>query len=105
MKRMNVETLKQWRDSDKEHQLIDVREQHEFDAANLGGVLIPLGEIPARLEEINPDVPVVMQCRSGRRSALAAEWVEQKYPGIEIYNLEGGILEWKKKFDPSLDVS
>lgn len=105
MKRMNVETLKEWRDSGKEHQLIDVRENHEYEAANLGGELIPLGEVPRRMNEVNKDVPVVMQCRSGGRSAVAAELIERQYPGIEIYNLEGGILDWKKKFDPSLDVS
>jgi rhodanese-related sulfurtransferase len=102
MKKINVEEFNEWRKNNKEHQLIDVRERHEYDTGNIGGLLIPLGELMSRMEEVNADIPVVMQCRSGRRSAVAAELLKSRFPDIEVYNLEGGILDWIEKIDSNI---
>jgi rhodanese-related sulfurtransferase len=94
MKTITVQELKALIDEKEDFQLIDVREPYEYDEANIGGHLIPLGEIPARFEEISKDKQVIMQCRSGARSANAAHFLEQNYGYTNLYNLEGGILAW-----------
>ena len=64
MKEIDVLELKAWREQGKEHQLVDVREPHEYEAGNMGGVHIPMGDILLRQGELKADIPVVMQCRS-----------------------------------------
>ena len=98
MKTITVQELKELMDLNADFQLIDVREPHEFEEANLGGHLIPLGEIPARYSEISKDKQVIMQCRSGARSANAASFLEQNHSYSNLYNLEGGILAWLNAF-------
>jgi adenylyltransferase/sulfurtransferase len=98
MKTITVQELKALMDQNADFQLIDVREPHEYDEANIGGHLIPLGEIPARFEEISKDKQVIMQCRSGARSANALMFLEQNHVYSNLYNLEGGILAWISAF-------
>ncbi len=98
MKTITVQELKALTDQNADFQLIDVREPYEYDEANLGGHLIPLGEIPTRFEEISKEKQVIMQCRSGARSANAAMFLEQNYGYTNLYNLEGGILAWISVF-------
>jgi sulfur-carrier protein adenylyltransferase/sulfurtransferase len=84
--------------------IIDVREPFEWDIGNLepyGARLIPLKQIPQRMGEIDPDDEIVMQCRSGGRSAQAAGFLRQH--GYErLWNLDGGILAWSDEVDPSV---
>ena len=98
MKIITVHELKALKDQGADFQLIDVRESYEYQEANLGGHLIPLGEIPARVEEISKDKQVIMQCRSGVRSANAAQFLEQNFGYNNLYNLKGGILAWLDAF-------
>lgn len=82
-------------DPQKPHALIDVREPDEYAEARIpGAVLIPLGEVEARLSEIPTDVPVVLVCRSGGRSAMAAEILRGAQYAGTLYNLNGGTLGW-----------
>ena len=81
-------------DSKADFQLIDVREEHEFDEMNLGGELIPMGEIMDKVEEIAKDKQVVIHCRSGKRSATVINALENKYDLKNLYNLKGGILAY-----------
>src|SRR5215218_2267764 len=84
--------------------IIDVREPFEWEIGNLGpqgARLIPLGQLPERADEIDPGDEVVLQCRSGARSAHALEYLRTR--GYErLWNLEGGILAWSDKVDPSI---
>jgi adenylyltransferase/sulfurtransferase len=84
--------------------IIDVREPFEWDIGNLGDQgarLIPLGQLPARADEIDPADEVVLHCRSGVRSAHALEHLrEQGY--ARLWNLDGGILAWSDQVDPSI---
>ncbi|MFL5381617.1 MAG: ThiF family adenylyltransferase, partial [Longimicrobiaceae bacterium] len=84
--------------------IIDVREPFEWQIGNLeahGARLIPLGQLPARVDEIDPADEVVLQCRSGGRSAQALEYLRARgYP--RLWNLEGGILAWADQVDPSI---
>ncbi len=94
MKSVTVNDLKSMIESKEDFQLIDVRETFEFDQANMGGELIPLGEIPARYAEISKDKKVVIHCKMGGRSANAIQFLEQNYGYNNLFNLEGGITAW-----------
>lgn len=89
----------------KDFQLIDVREQFEYETANIGGELIPLGNILLESDKISKDKTVVIHCRSGARSAAAIMQLEQQNGFTNLYNLKGGILAWASNIDPSLSVS
>lgn len=104
MKSISVHELKELQDSKADFALIDVREQHEFDNAQMGGKLIPMGEIMERFSEIPTDKQVIIHCRSGVRSANVISWLEQAQGYENLYNLEGGIMAWAAHFDPSLRV-
>ena len=99
MKSITVKELKSLIDSGADFQLIDVREPYEFEDANINGHLIPLGEIPNRYNEINKDNQVIVQCRSGARSANAIHFLEQNFGFTNLYNLEGGILAWLNEYE------
>jgi rhodanese-related sulfurtransferase len=74
-------------------QLIDVRQEHEHEAGRIDGDrLIELGNLTAEAATIDQGRPVVFYCRSGGRSAMAAQAFEQA--GFEVYNLAGGLLAW-----------
>lgn len=74
-------------------QIVDVRESAEVaDGMIAGAHHIPLGELPARLGELDKTRPVVAVCRSGRRSAAAAE--QFAAAGFTAYTMTGGMLDW-----------
>jgi len=103
MKEISVQELKEMIDKGEDFQLIDVREEFEYEVSNLGGILIPLGGILIETEKIAKDKPVIMQCRSGKRSAAAIMQLEaQGY--TNLYNLQGGILAWANEIDPTISV-
>lgn len=99
---ISVHTLKKWREEGKEHQLVDVREPYEYQIAHLDGNLLPLGNIENEIDKIRRDVPVVVHCRSGKRSLDAIRILEGKYGFENLYNLEGGILDWAKYIDETM---
>lgn len=74
--------------------LVDVREPGEWDAGHAPGALhVPLDQVPERVAEIpTPPTTVVVVCRSGYRSALAAAWLRGQ--GRDAVNLAGGLLDW-----------
>jgi len=81
--------------------IVDVREPNEYQINRISGsVLIPLGDIPKRYVELDPNTEIVMQCKVGGRSAKAADFLRSKgFP--KVLNLTGGILDWIDKVDPS----
>ena len=82
--------------------LIDVREQFEKDIADIGGALIPLGELDIHVSEIPKKGDVVIYCKAGGRSAKACEMLTQKYGYNNLINLTGGINGWSDEVDPSV---
>jgi adenylyltransferase/sulfurtransferase len=82
--------------------LIDVREPHEYQICNIPyAQLIPLGELPKRLNELDQNADYVMHCKSGMRSAKAVDLLRQS--GFKrVRNMKGGILAWSDKVDPSV---
>ncbi len=94
--------VKQMMDEKQPFVLIDVREPHEFQICRIpGSTLIPLGEIPKRMHELDSASEIVVHCRSGQRSARAVEFL-MKAGFQKIHNLKGGILAWSDQVDPSV---
>jgi len=81
--------------------ILDVREPHEFQICNLKGKLIPLGELPRRVAELDSSREMVVHCRSGKRSADAIQFL-QKAGFRKLLNLKGGVLAWSDEVDPSM---
>ena len=104
MKEISVQELKEMMDKQEDFQLVDVREDFEYEMSNLGGELIPLGGILIEVDKIAKDKPVVLMCRSGRRSAAAIMQLEQQFGFDNLTNLRGGILAWAEDIDPSIQV-
>jgi adenylyltransferase/sulfurtransferase len=102
MKEVTVQELKALIDSKADFQLIDVREPHEYQIANLGAELIPLAQVEAQADKFARDKQVVVHCRSGARSGNAILLLEQKFGLQNLYNLKGGILAWSDQIDPSV---
>ena len=102
MQSMTVQELYQLRAEGAEHQLLDVREPHEYAFCNLGGELIPLATVTQEAARIRRDVPVVVMCRSGKRSATAIAQLETALGLTNLINLEGGILQWADEVDASV---
>jgi len=81
--------------------VLDVREPHEYQICNINGHLIPLGELPQRVHELDSSKEIVAHCKSGKRSAQAVEFL--RGAGFKkIQNLKGGILAWSDEVDSSV---
>ncbi len=80
--------------------ILDVREPQEYQINRIAGsVLIPLGEVPRRYAELDVNVEIIAQCKSGARSGKAADFLRSK--GFRVKNLTGGILRWIDDVDGS----
>lgn len=85
-------------------QLIDVREPAEFNETHArGAVNVPLSQLPERVHEIDPERDIYIICRSGGRSAKAAEYVEQSQGWGNAYNVAGGTIAWVEANLPTID--
>ncbi len=81
--------------------VLDVREPHEYQIANIGGHLIPLNDLPKRLSELDRAQNIVVHCKSGGRSQKASEFLQQQ-GFTRVENLAGGITAWSEKVDPKV---
>jgi len=100
---MTVSELKARIDEGRTPFLLDVRRPEEYEIANLNGKLIPLHELPNRLDEIadHRSDEIVVYCRSGARSAQAVAFLRaQGFAGA--HNMKGGVLAWSREIDPSM---
>lgn len=96
---ISVISLKNRLDAGEKINLIDVRETFEFEEFNLNGTLIPLGELPSRIDEIEhlKEEEIIVHCRSGKRSQTAQHFLLQM--GFKnVRNLLGGVLDWQAQF-------
>jgi adenylyltransferase/sulfurtransferase len=101
MPEMQVEELKRRQDAGDNLFVLDVREPHEYQICNIGGHLIPLGDLPNRVNELDSSREIVAHCRSGVRSAKAVSFLRQS--GFKkVHNLAGGILAWADRVDPKM---
>jgi len=104
IKNVSPEQLQEWQQEGIVYQLIDVREQQEYDLVNLGGLLIPLGTIGDLPQKIDKDKKVVIHCKSGGRSAKAIRLLEEKYGFTNLYNLDGGLIAYIYALELDLPV-
>jgi len=98
----DVKELKRKIDAKEDFYLLDVREPNEFKIGRIpGSTLIPLGEVPQRVNEIPRGKEIIVLCKMGSRSARAAAYLRQQgYKNVK--NLKGGILDWSDQVDPSV---
>ncbi len=94
--------LKARLDRGDKFQFIDVREPNEYQIASIPGAkLIPLGDVPKRVGELDPNSEVIVHCKMGGRSAKACDFLRQS--GFKnVKNMLGGITAWSDKIDPSV---
>jgi sulfur-carrier protein adenylyltransferase/sulfurtransferase len=98
---IQVEELKRRLDAGDNLFVLDVREPHEYQICNINGYLIPLGDLPKRVSELDSSREIVAHCRSGVRSGKAVEFLQQA--GFKkVHNLAGGILAWADRIDPKM---
>lgn len=96
MNSMTVTELKTLRDAGDNHFLLDVRQPDEWEQAHIeGAVLIPLGDLPERVNEVPRDQKLIVHCKAGGRSARAVAWLNEQ--GFEnVWNVEGGMDAWSQ---------
>lgn len=102
MKEITVSELKKMKDNNEDFQLIDVREPHEADICQIGGELIPMGEVMNNLDKISKTKKVIVHCRSGARSGAIVTALENQIGYDNVYNLRGGIIAYAEQIDTSL---
>jgi adenylyltransferase/sulfurtransferase len=101
MSEISVEELKKKIDSKEDIFILDVREPHEYQICNLNGHLIPLGDLPKRMGELDASREIVAHCKMGGRSAKAVALLKQA--GFNrVSNLTGGITAWAERIDPKM---
>ena len=100
IKEITPRQLQTWQQEDI--QLIDVREPYEYAIVNIGAQLLPLNTIAANLDKIDRNKKAVLHCKSGGRSRQAIELLEKTYGFTNLYNLQGGILQYIDEVAPQL---
>jgi len=103
MQEISVKELKTKIDNKDSFQLIDVREDYEVDICSIGGEHIPMGEVMMNVDKIRTDIPVIIHCRSGKRSAAVVNALTSQHGFNNIFNLTGGILAYADEIDPELE--
>lgn len=98
---ISVEELKKKLDAKEDIFVLDVREPHEYKICNINGHLIPLNDLPKRVQELDPAKEMVVHCRSGVRSAKAVGFLRQA-GFTKVSNLAGGILAWADRIDTKM---
>ena len=103
MEEITATELKQRLDKGDDIQIIDVREPHEYEIAQIpNSRLIPLGQVLGRMNEIDPERETVVHCKMGGRSAKAIEALKRTGFTGHLINLNGGITAWSNEVDPSV---
>lgn len=101
---LTVEELKARLDAGEAITLLDVREPDELEISRLEGVVeVPLGQLPDRIGELDPNATTVVVCRSGARSERATAFL-LAHGFRSVTNLAGGMNAWAQRVDPSLPV-
>jgi sulfur-carrier protein adenylyltransferase/sulfurtransferase len=98
---ISVGELKKKLDAKADVFILDVREPHEYQICNLNGYLIPLGDLPKRMNELDSSREIVAHCKMGGRSAKAVNLL-RRAGFTKVYNLTGGILAWADQVDPKM---
>jgi rhodanese-related sulfurtransferase len=98
---IRVEEFVELRESGADFVLLDVREESELEITTLGGVNIPLADLPDRLDELDKDAHVIVHCRAGRRGGMATAQLREA-GFTNAWNLNGALMAMKDRVDPSI---
>jgi molybdopterin/thiamine biosynthesis adenylyltransferase/rhodanese-related sulfurtransferase len=98
-KEITVQELKAWMDKKEKIELLDVREIFETEVCSIGGINIPMNDIPKQVDQVPLDRPVVVYCHHGMRSAMIVKFLSEEFGLNNLYNLEGGIHAWASHID------
>src|SRR5690606_35172924 len=94
----SVDELLLWMTEDTAFNLIDVREEHEFNNDHLAqSIPFPLSRILGNLLDSSKNKPSLIICRQGRRSKKAVDYLKEKDPTLQLLNLTGGLNDWTKR--------
>lgn len=99
---ISVRELRSRLDRGEQLCIVDVREPAEYEICNLGGILVPLGELAQRIDEIPAEGTVVIHCHKGMRSAQAVHLLSTRYGMSHAVSLEGGIAQWALDIDGTM---
>tara|TARA_Y100000813_G_C24162592_1_gene352744 strand:- start:943 stop:1263 length:321 start_codon:yes stop_codon:yes gene_type:complete len=88
--------------SNNDFQLIDIRDEYEFDICCIGGEKINMYSITDSLEKLSREKKIIIYCRTGSRSATIVSLLEKNFSFKNVYNLDGGIMKWRQDVDPSI---
>ena len=103
-KEIDVNSLKEKLSNNDDLILLDVRTDSEYYLSRINGSIhIPVNNIPTQISELDPNKEIIVQCKSGKRSAKVCEFLLNN-SFTNVKNLKGGILEWAKYIDPSITV-
>lgn len=91
---ISPKALKAKIDNKEDFQLIDVRENYQFEEFNIGGINIPLGQVFSSLDKMDNKSPIVFCCNSGRKSKAIIHTIKRKLNLDNVYNLEGGFIAY-----------
>ncbi|MFZ2314729.1 MAG: rhodanese-like domain-containing protein [Gammaproteobacteria bacterium] len=98
---ISVQELQALREAKADMMLLDVRNPDEYQFCHIDGHLIPMSELPNRLNELNPEQKIVIHCHAGGRSRRATAFLlEQGFK--DVSNLRGGITAWSNEIDPTV---
>jgi len=98
---ISVQELEALQNANADIFILDVRNPDEYTVCNLKGHLIPLSELPSRLNELNPHQHIIVHCHAGGRSRRATEFlIQQGFTNVQ--NLRGGITAWANEIDPNM---
>lgn len=99
---INPEQVQQLRERGEQFVLLDVREPEEYALAHIdGSTLMPMDQVPARQQELDPDAHIVVLCHHGVRSLNVTTWLRQQ--GFEkVQSMRGGIHRWSRFVDPKV---
>tara|TARA_B110000438_G_scaffold267603_1_gene282554 strand:+ start:418 stop:735 length:318 start_codon:yes stop_codon:yes gene_type:complete len=104
MLEIDVKTLNEKILSSNDFILLDVRNDNEVFLSKIdSSIHIPMNEIPKRMNELDESKEIIVQCKSGKRSARVCEFLlDNNFKNVK--NLKGGIIAWSKEIDPSITV-
>lgn len=98
---ISVQELEALRNAKADIFILDVRNADEFAVCNLGGYLLPINELPQRLNELDKNDHIIVHCHAGGRSRRATEFLI-KEGFTKVFNLRGGITAWANEIDPKM---
>lgn len=105
MSKIDVQTLKKWREENTDHQLIDVREPWEVEIGHINGLHITMDSFLDSIEEVRRDIPVVIYCKSGNRSAAVVHHLTRQLGYENVNDLNGGLQAWANEVDSNIEVA